>query len=136
MNESVLEHFGIKGMRWGVRRKRGKDGRVTGSPEHVQSRKLLRTKKLSQLSNDELSALNKRLQLEKKYNELNPTANAKGKRYMGQFLSKYGGVTAGALAGAAGTATAAKIILGSSKASAKAGPKVAKAVNVVRKVKG
>ena len=27
--EEIIEHYGIKGMRWGVRRKRGKGGRVS-----------------------------------------------------------------------------------------------------------
>lgn len=45
--ENVLEHHGIKGMRWGVRRPRGSSGRVTGTvpastPHHAngESQKL------------------------------------------------------------------------------------------------
>lgn len=67
-----LKHYGKKGMKWGVVRERGKDGRVTGkvvSEDHAKSREL-KAKPRSQMSNKELEELNKRLQLEKTNNEL------------------------------------------------------------------
>lgn len=67
-----LKHYGKKGMKWGVVRERGSDGRVTSkvvSEDHARSREL-KAKPRSQMSNKELEDLNKRLQLEKTNNEL------------------------------------------------------------------
>jgi hypothetical protein len=67
-----LKHYGKKGMKWGVIRERGTDGRVTSkvvSEDHAKSREL-KAKPRSQMSNAELETLNKRLQLEKTNNEL------------------------------------------------------------------
>lgn len=86
--DDVLAHYGIKGMKWGRRRPVGPDGRVVrgakklaakqrakrkGS-EDYESTKPLRKKKAHQLTNSELQSLNKRLQLERSYNDL--TSNA------------------------------------------------------------
>lgn len=61
----TLAHYGVKGMRWGVTRVRGANGRVTRevSDDHVQSRTIAR-KRPSQMSNSELKRVNERLQLE------------------------------------------------------------------------
>jgi hypothetical protein len=67
-----LKHYGKKGMKWGVIRERGANGRVTSkvvSEDHAKSREL-KAKPRSQMSNKELEELNKRLQLEKTNNEL------------------------------------------------------------------
>jgi len=52
-----LAHFGVKGMRWGVRRQRGSDGRVKRA-------------KASSLSDEELRNTVKRMQLERNYRDL------------------------------------------------------------------
>lgn len=77
-----LHHYGIPGMRWGVRRDVGRNGRVikrgsaggeTRAPadsEDYQTTKKLRGKKLNQMSNAEIAALNRRLQLEASYNQM------------------------------------------------------------------
>ncbi|AWN03256.1 hypothetical protein PBI_CAMILLE_9 [Microbacterium phage Camille] len=70
--EDELKHYGVKGMKWGVVRQRGANGRVTGrvvSEDHVNSR-ILKGKKTSEMSNRELKELNNRLQLEKTNREL------------------------------------------------------------------
>lgn len=81
--DDVLSHYGIKGMRWGVRRKENpKTGRVTGSaapaPKPSSDSKAaskLKKKSASQLSNAELKDLNKRLQLEVDYARLTQGSN-------------------------------------------------------------
>lgn len=64
----ILEHFGIKGMRWGVRRARGS----RKSEDYKESRRLKKKAKVKTkaLSNAELKKLNERLQLEQNYTNL------------------------------------------------------------------
>lgn len=67
-----LYHYGILGMKWGVRRA-GKSG--SSKPKRVKSEdytraKNLKKKKLSELSNVELKELNNRMQLESQYKNL------------------------------------------------------------------
>lgn len=80
--DEVLEHFGVKGMRWGVRRREGADGTVGGrfhSPHAEPSHDAARAKDLSTrarkggtstLSNQELKALTERMNLEQQYSRL------------------------------------------------------------------
>ena len=86
--DDILEHAGVKGMKWGVRRARGSEGTVEGasktkgsssSSEHEDSStaKVNRKKSVSSLSTKELRELNDRLQLERKNKEL--TAPPKNK---------------------------------------------------------
>lgn len=72
-----LTHFGVKGMRWGVRKKQ--EPVSTGvaktpmSSDAVLTSKIrtkARTSGMSSLSNEELFALNQRLQLERQYSAL------------------------------------------------------------------
>jgi len=72
----AIAHYGTKGMRWGVRKKRGR------SVESKSAAKL-RKKKGFQLTNDELKKVNARLSLEKTYSQLNPTTAAKAKKVIG-----------------------------------------------------
>lgn len=90
-----LEHFGIKGMKWGVRRSRGADGTVGGGlktkskTEIVGDKAVTTTKvvdgqiiskggkkyavkqtKASELSNAELKAFVERAKLEQQYNQM------------------------------------------------------------------
>jgi len=79
---SELKHFGILGMRWGVRRERGPDGRVgksQGSGDYQKAQKL-KNRGMKNLSTKELQDLTKRMQLEKQYKELNPNTVAQGKK--------------------------------------------------------
>ena len=66
-----LKQYGVKGMKWGVIRDRGANGRVKGevSEDHVNSRASAK-KKPSQMSTAELKRLNDRLQAERTNREL------------------------------------------------------------------
>lgn len=105
-----LKHYGIPGMRWGVRRDVGRNGRVVkrgsagGAPKasrsessDYKSTKKLRAKDLRQMSNAEIQELNRRLQLEKSYNELmkqKSTIN-KGQKAVKDTLAVVGTVNEG-----------------------------------------
>lgn len=85
--DDILEHYGIKGMRWGVRRtdeqlarargRRKKEGKpVTPTKKSAdaaaaeESRKKAKKGGVEALSNEELQQLNTRLNLEQQYTKL------------------------------------------------------------------
>ena len=84
--ENELMHFGVKGMRWGVRRYQNKDSTLIRSKtrrnkcqsEDYKIAKSLKKKKLNQMSNAELRKLNERQNLERQYKQMNKTRIAKG----------------------------------------------------------
>ena len=86
MNNNELMHFGIKGMKWGVRRYQNKDGTRIGSrsrrkelqSEDYKTAKSLKKKKMSQMSNAELRKLNERQNLERTYKQMNKSHIKKG----------------------------------------------------------
>lgn len=72
-----LTHFGVKGMRWGVRKKQepvstgvAKTPMSSDAALTSKIRTKARTSGMSSLSNEELFALNQRLQLERQYSAL------------------------------------------------------------------
>lgn len=92
MENSMLSHAGIKGMRWGVRRYQNSDGSLTPagqqryakkakSEDHIRA-KALKKKKLSQLSNSELRELNNRMQLESQYRNLKKQNVSAGRKFV------------------------------------------------------
>ena len=71
--QKAVEHYGTKGMRWGVRKKRSRSSDSSSTSS-------LRKKKAFQLSNAELRKVNARLSLEKQYSQLNPSTASKAKK--------------------------------------------------------
>lgn len=75
--DETLAHFGILGMKWGVRRKPGPNGTVgkgsgtqrKGSDDYLKSRDI-KAKGYKNLSTKELQDITKRMQLEKSLREL------------------------------------------------------------------
>lgn len=74
-----LYHYGILGMKWGVRRNRPKSKssiprkkkqKVDKRSEDSKNVAQIRKKKVNQMSNQELKEVNKRLELETRYTEL------------------------------------------------------------------
>lgn len=66
--DDVLAHYGVKGMKWGVVRSRGSNGRVS-SQDHIETRKLM-GKAQRELTTSELQRVNNRLQAERTNKEL------------------------------------------------------------------
>lgn len=120
MENNVLIHHGIKGMKWGVRRFQKKDGSLTpagkkrysdGEKTESSSNKTSSNttssnqtsssgskKKISELTDEELTARINRLGLEKRYKELmievNPPKSNAGQSYVVGILKKIGENTA------------------------------------------
>ena len=96
--ENELYHFGIKGMRWGVRRYQNQDGSLTNAGKtrlkkghasneetdssNKPSTKSSSTKTVKDMSDDELRQAINRLQLEQQYKNLSPKNVSKGKKFV------------------------------------------------------
>lgn len=70
--DDILAHYGVRGMKWGVRRPIGPNGRVMSDDAKkaadITSKK--RSTGVKSLSNDELKTLNERLRLEQELSRL------------------------------------------------------------------
>ena len=91
-----LYHFGILGMKWGVRRQRGSDGRIVegshASEDHRKARDL-KKKGARNLSNSELKAYVERMNLEKQYSNLNKKEVSAGRKFVSDVLVTAGKTT-------------------------------------------
>ena len=79
----TLQHYGVLGMRWGVRRNR------IHSNEHLRS-KSLRKKHLSEMTNDELREITNRMQLEQQYRDLKKRQLNPGVKFARDLLVEVG----------------------------------------------
>lgn len=79
-----LEHFGIKGMKWGVRNRRtiapNSKKQYRKTSQDYRKAQQLKKRGHASLSNDQLKKVNERLNLEQNYRRLNPTALERLKR--------------------------------------------------------
>jgi hypothetical protein len=90
--DEFLEHFGVKGMHWGVRK--GESSRAPSSEDHTESVGLRKKAKagggIHVLSNDELQTVNNRLNLERSYSSLveNKKQSAAGEKFVKSNLGR------------------------------------------------
>lgn len=99
--ERTLEHYGIKGMKWGVRRSQEELDRLAGRTPRKSRR--ARTSEARSMSDTELRSRINRIQMEQQYVKLTaPKTNAgakfvkdllanSGKNIASAQLAKYGG---------------------------------------------
>jgi hypothetical protein len=113
--EEFIEHHGVKGMRWGVRRARG--SRVSKAKARTKY-----GKSPSRLTNAELERRINRMQTEKRYNELNKRDVSNGERIASEILTNAGKKVATTVLAAAGM-YAVKVAL-----SKKLGPEIGDAL--------
>lgn len=88
MNNSLI-HWGIPGMKWGVRR----NSRVGSSRPDSEDHKIatnLKRKKTSEMTNEELKKLTTRLQLEKQLKDLSTTNAPFAQKFMQEVLGNAG----------------------------------------------
>lgn len=78
-----LQHFGIPGMHWGIRR------RGPANPAHLQVKEA-KKKHVSELTNEELKTAINRMQLEKSFKDLSTASTSKGSSILRGILLKVG----------------------------------------------
>jgi hypothetical protein len=91
--DDFLSHYGIKGMRWGVRRANPSGESAPKSEDHERSRATKQTIKTSgtkSLSNKDLKDYLERMDLEKRYHKDNPSTAKKVGKVVGDFLLNMG----------------------------------------------
>jgi signal recognition particle subunit SEC65 len=108
-NNQALSHYGILGMHWGVtrassgssvsgstaKRQAQKDAaEARKSPDHKEGR-VLYNKPVSEMSNDEIMKLTRRINLEKQVRDIHPNAYKKGMNIVKDVTAA--GVTIGGL---------------------------------------
>ena len=89
--DDVLEHYGIKGMRWGVRKAEGKSGpaKVSSDVEAVMKAKdVIRKSGTAGLSNKELQQVVTRMNLENQYSNLHRNKSLVKKMEEGNHAAK------------------------------------------------
>lgn len=97
-NEEMLEHHGIKGQKWGVRRFQNKDGTRTALGKKRESSPDAKEKEARKadvknrrtMSAADLKKRIERMRLEKEYKTLVDEDTAPGKRYVFEILSAAG----------------------------------------------
>jgi hypothetical protein len=90
-----IAHFGVKGMKWGVRKDRGGSSSHPVSEDAAKARAssaVVRKHGTSALSNAELQHLVNRMQLEQQHGRLSTSDVSLGKKIAGELLSVGGNV--------------------------------------------
>ena len=84
-NNNDLYHYGILGMKWGVRRTKTQLVRARKSSR--KSKLEAQKKKIKSMSDDELRKKINRLQMEKQYSQLSAPEIGKGRKFAKQTLA-------------------------------------------------
>ena len=95
MNNNELYHYGVLGMKWGVRKSRGGGVSKTGRrgrtikerpPAHEDYKKAHSKKPVREMSDVELRSRINRLDMERRYQELNASTKNRGRKYVNSIV--------------------------------------------------
>ena len=83
MDNNELKHYGVLGMKWGIRKDRSssaarRKAKTRGWSKDAKEVHRIKGKKVSALTNAELKKANERMNLERNYRNLNRSKIAKG----------------------------------------------------------
>ena len=90
--DGELMHYGVLGMKWGVRRSQrqldriGRKAKKNNWSDDAKSAAEIKTKKLKQMSNSELKKLNERIRLEKEYANLTKKQQSAGSKFVSDIV--------------------------------------------------
>lgn len=103
MNNTMLMHYGIKGMKWGVRRNRDVESKPRTAqkqsiPEHEDYKRAHTKKSVKSMSDAELRSRINRIQMEQQYANLSKATISNGRSAVGKIVK-----TAGTVAGITST---------------------------------
>lgn len=93
MNDETLCHYGILGMRWGkrkdkIRSQKGSNGNsIKGKIVKEYSNKKAKKVNIKKLSNEDLQAKIRRLEMEKRYRDLKRDEVSSGRKLVGEILN-------------------------------------------------
>lgn len=99
MADYELYHWGVKGMKWGVRRYQNKDGSLTPAGRkryaepHEDYKRAHDKKSVKQMSDKELRDRNNRLQMERQYEQFTKK-KSRGKAIVNGLIATAGTITA------------------------------------------
>lgn len=91
MEENVLYHYGVLGMKWGIRKKDRKKKITFSSPFKAKPKATnnsAENKPISKMTDEELRFVINRLQLEQQYSQLVKKPSSKGKSFAKQFIAE------------------------------------------------
>jgi uncharacterized Fe-S cluster-containing MiaB family protein len=87
--EDILTHFGVKGMKWGVHRKKSNPA-SSDSAASTKTRMTAKKKGVHTVSNNELQAAIRRMQLEQDFKRLSVNEKSAATRWIASTLLEVG----------------------------------------------
>ena len=101
IGEDVLQHHGVKGMKWGIRRYQKKDGTLTNAGKkkrrsvdyenkQIKADRKNDLKNVRKLSDADLRKKIERLKMEKQFKDLTTEDVAPGRKYVSDIMSSSG----------------------------------------------